>query len=97
MEQSITELQQRRAENIIWNCAKDYSFVPDFKAYDSHGNVDLYWNLIFGAARRHYEYGKLEKLFAMLDKYKNAAAYETVFWNALEPVLFRLEGSRAGG
>ena len=91
MEQSITELQQRRAENIIWNCAKDYSFVPDFKAYDSHGNVDLYWNLIFGAARRHYEYGKLEKLFAMLDKYKNAAAYETVFWNALEPVLFRLE------
>ena len=27
----------------------------------------------------------------MLDKYKNAALYETIFWNALEPVLFQTE------
>ena len=91
MNDNITDLQKRRADNIIWNCARDYSFAPDFKAYDSDGGVDLYWNCIFGAARRHYEYDKLEKLFAMLDKYKNAALYETVFWNALEPVLFETE------
>ncbi|MDO4974187.1 MAG: hypothetical protein Q4E38_08265 [Eubacteriales bacterium] len=91
MKQTITDLQKRRADNIIWNCAKDYSFTPDFKAYDSEGRVDLYWNVIFGAARRHYEYGKLEKLFAMLDKYKDAALYQTLFWNALEPILFRAE------
>ncbi len=91
MEQSITDLQKRRADNIIWNCAKDYSFTPDFKAYDSSGDVDIYWNIIYGSARRHYEYGKLEKLFAMLDKYKNSAVYESIFWNALEPVLFRKE------
>ncbi len=88
---NITDLQKKRAENIIWNCAMDYSFVPDFKAYDNNGNVDIYWNIIFGAARRHYEYEKLEKLFAMLDKYKNSAVYEAIFWNALEPVLFRTE------
>ncbi len=91
MDQLISDVQKRRADNIIWNCAKDYSFVPDFKAYSSSGSADIYWNTIFGSARCHYEYEKFEKLFAMLDKYKNAAAYETIFWNALEPVLFRTE------
>ena len=90
-EQKITELQQRRADNIVWNCAEDYSFAPDFKAYDSQGEVDLYWNVIFGSARRRYEYGKLEKLFAMLDKYRDSALYEGVFWRALEPLLYRAE------
>ena len=89
MDQNVTELQKRRADNIIWTCAEDYGFAPDFKAYDSAGGADLYWNLIFGSARRHYEYEKLEKLFAMLDKYRHAEVYEAVFWNALEPVLFR--------
>ena len=93
MSQTITDLQKRRADNIIWNCAKDYSFAPDFKAYDSNGDVDIYWNIIYGSARRHYEYGKLEKLFSMLDKYKNAAVYESVFWNAIEPLLYRAEVS----
>ena len=91
MNPNITELQKRRAENIIWTCAEDHSFAPDFKAYDSSGEADIYWNIIFGSARRHYEYEKLEKLFAMLDKYRDAAFYESVFWNALEPVLFRAE------
>ena len=91
MNQNHTDLQKRRADNIIWNGAMDYSFVPDFRAYNSSGEVDLYWNIIFGSARRHYEYEKLEKLFSMLDKYKNAALYETIFWNALEPVLFQTE------
>ena len=91
MNENHTDLQKRRADNIIWNGAKDYSFVPDFRAYNSSGEVDLYWNIIFGSARRHYEYEKLEKLFSMLDKYKNAALYETIFWNALEPVLFQTE------
>ncbi len=91
MDQIIQDLQKRRADNIIWNCAEDYSFAPDFKAYDSSGGVDIYWNIIFGSARRHYEYEKLEKLFQMLDRYKNSDAYETIFWNAIEPVLFQTE------
>ena len=62
MDQNIADLQKRRADNIIWNCAEDYSFVPDFKAYDRSGSVDLYWNIIFGSARRHCEYAKLEAL-----------------------------------
>ena len=88
---TITELQKRRADNIIWTCADDYSFSPDFKAYDRDGGADIYWNVIYGCARRHYEYEKLESLFAMLDRYKHSAAYEAMFWNAIEPVLFRTE------
>ena len=91
MEEIATDLQKRRADNIIWTCADDYSFSPDFKAYDSNGDADIYWNFIFGAARRHYEYEKLEKLFAMLDKYRDSAFYETIFWNALEPLLYGKE------
>ena len=91
MNENITELQKRRADNIIWNCAEDYSFAPDFKAYDSDGNVDIYRNIIYGCARRHFDYGKLEKLFAWLDRYKYSAMYESIFWDALEPVLFRTE------
>ena len=59
MSQNIPDLSKRRADNIIWTCAGDYSFAPDFKAYDAEGRVDLYWNVIFGCARRRYEYGKL--------------------------------------
>ena len=91
MDRDFSELQKRRADNIIWTCADDYSFVPDFKAYDGSGGVDLYWNAVFGCARRRYEYGKLEKLFAMLDGYRDSAAYESMFWSALEPVLFQTE------
>ena len=87
----VSDLQKRRADNIIWNCAQDYSFAPDFKAYDSGGGVDIYWNIIYGSARRHYDYGKLEELFAMLDRYRDSALYEGIFWSALEPVLFETE------
>ncbi len=91
MEQIIPERQKRRADNIIWTCADDHSFTPDFKAYDRSGEADLYWNFIFGSARRRYEYEKLEELFAMLDGYRDAAVYESMFWRALEPILFRAE------
>lgn len=91
MDQQITDLQKRRADNIIWTCAGDYSFAPDFKAYDASGGADIYWNVIFGSARRHYDYAKLEKLFAMLDRYRDSAVYESIFWSALEPVLFQTE------
>ena len=32
---AVSELEQRRAVNCIWNAAHDYRFQPDFKAYDA--------------------------------------------------------------
>ena len=33
--EQISDLQRKRAVNIIWNSAEDYGFTPDFKAYDA--------------------------------------------------------------
>ncbi len=97
----ISELQTRRAVNIIWNGAKDYSFTPDFKAFDENGSADLYWNCIIGAVRRHYEYPKLETVLRIFDRYEDSDLYQSLFWLGLEngtfykevrerPVLMRL-------
>ena len=33
----VSELQKKRAVNIIWNGAQKYDFAPDFKAFDKDG------------------------------------------------------------
>lgn len=91
MMQEISSLQKKRAENIIWNAAQSYTFTPDFKAYDGDGNAELYWNCIIGAARRHYEYGKLESVFRAFDQYEDAATYEGLLWLGLENALYLKE------
>ena len=60
----ILDSEKRRARNLIWNAAGDYSFEPDFKAYDEEGRADLYWNSIIGAARKNYGAEVIDGLFA---------------------------------
>ena len=87
----VSELQRKRAVNIIWNSAKNYSFSPDFKAYDKDGNADLYWNCIIGAVRKHYEYPKIEEVFKGLTQYEDGDIYESLFWLGLENSIFQKE------
>lgn len=89
----ISELQRKRAENLIWTCAEDYSFTPDFKAYDSEGIADLYWNCIIGAVRRHYEYPKIEAVLRALQQYEESETYESLLWLGLENCVFAREVS----
>ena len=88
---SVSELQRRRAVNLIWNAARNYSFVPDFKAYDAEGNADVYWNSIIGAVRRHYEYPKIEAIFASSQQYEDGDEYESLLWLGLENAVYRKE------
>lgn len=88
---TISELQKKRALNIIWNCAGRYDFQPDFKAYDSDGRADLYWNCIIGAARRHYDYSQFILLFQTFEQYEDADEYEALFWLGLENAVFQKE------
>lgn len=88
---SVSELQRRRAVNLIWNAARNYSFVPDFKAYDAEGNADVYWNSIIGAVRRHYEYPKIEAIFASFQQYEDGDEYESLLWLGLENAVYRKE------
>lgn len=62
----ILDSEKRRARNIIWNAARDYSFEPEFKVYDEDGRADLYWNSIIGAARKNYGADTIDALFSAL-------------------------------
>lgn len=88
---SVSELQSRRAVNQIWNAAEDYSFLPDFKAFDKDGNAELYWNSVIGAVRRHYEYAKLAKVFASFQQYEESDEYEGLLWIGLENAVYQKE------
>ncbi len=87
----ISELQKRRAINMIWNAARDYSFSPDFKAFDKEGRAELYWNCIIGALRRHYEYPKLARVFASFEVYEEGDEYEGLLWLGLENCVYLRE------
>ena len=89
--QEVTELQKKRAENIIWNCARSYSFTPDFKAYDREGFADLYWNCIIGAVRRYYDYSVFEKILRAFSQYEESDTYEGLFWLGLENCVYQKE------
>ena len=53
MTQEISDLQKKRACNLVWNAAADYGFNPDFKFYTTDGTADVDWNSIFGLARKY--------------------------------------------
>lgn len=88
---TVTQLQKKRAENLIWNAAGDYGFQPDFKAYDSDGKAEVYWNCIIGAVRRQYDYPKLEQVFASFEAYEDADTYEGLLWLGLENSTYARE------
>lgn len=91
----VSEVERKRALNQIWNSARSYSFSPDFKAYDSEGQADIYWNSIIGAVRYHYDYPLIEAVFRSFEQYEDSEVYESLFWLGLENAIFgREEESR---
>lgn len=76
--------QDRRATNLIWNAAGDYSLHPDSKAYDPDGYADVYMNSIVGAVYRYYDYDVLRKLLDGMENAPNGEAYQDLFWTGIE-------------
>lgn len=89
--EAVSDLQRKRAVNIIWNSAGDYGFTPDFKAYDADGKAELYFNSIIGAVRKHYDYPEIEKIFRGVQKYEESEIYESLLWLALENAVYGRE------
>lgn len=87
----VSELQKKRAVNIIWNAAQNHEFNPDFKAYDNDCQADLYWNTIIGAVRRHYDYPQIEKVFLAFQQYEDSDTYEGLLWLGLENCVYGRE------
>ena len=78
------ERQERRATNLIWNAAGDYSLHPDSRAYDAEGYADVYMNSIVGAVYKYYDYPVLRKLLDGMENAPNGDAYADLFWTGLE-------------
>ena len=87
----VTELQKKRAVNIIWNAAQKYDFSPDFKAFDKNGQAELSWNTIIGAVRRHYDYPPIEKVVLYFQQQQDADTYEGLLWLGLENCVYGRE------
>ena len=90
----IRDSEKRRARNLIWNAAADYSFEPDFKAYDEDGRADLYWNSIIGAVRKNYGAETIEGLFEALHGCTQEQLYEQLLWLGLEHAVYQREAPR---
>jgi hypothetical protein len=89
----ILDSEKRRAQNLIWNAAGDYSFQPDFKAYDEEGRAALYWNCVIGAVRKHYGGDTIDALFASFKGSKYESLYEVLVWLGLENAVFPREAA----
>ena len=90
----ILDSEKRRARNLIWNAAADYSFEPDFKAYDEEGRADLYWNSIIGAVRKNYGAETIEGLFEALHGCTQEQLFEQLLWLGLEHAVYQREAPR---
>ncbi len=87
----ISEFEKKRAANLIWNGAQDYSVEPGFRVFDADGRADVYWNCIVGAAHKHYDFQKLELFYDTFHETVNQAVYESLFWLAVENAVYEAE------
>ncbi len=87
----ITEFEKKRAANLIWNGAQDYSVDAGFRVYDADGRADIYWNSIIGAIHKNYEWKKLMLFYQTFDETFNQGLYENLFWIAMENGAYERE------
>ena len=86
------DIQSRRADNQIWNGALEYGFTPDFCAYDSGGEAELYLNTVIGLAYKIFNFKKFMPLLNTFQSQADGAAYSALFWLGIEGAVY----SRAG-
>lgn len=87
----ISEFEKKRAANLIWNSARDYSIETGFRVYDEDGKADVYWNSIIGAIHLHYDWKKLMLFYNTFHETIDQGTYESLFWLALENAAFEKE------
>jgi hypothetical protein len=81
--------EELRAFNIVWNASEDYTFRPEFESFDSQGEADIYWNYIYGAVHKYYDYPRLQAYFDILKKDFDHVFFEELTWIALENCAFQ--------
>ena len=90
----ITEFEKKRASNLFWNGAEDYSAAPLFLMYGEDGTADLYMNSIIGSAYLYFDFDRLLDYYRQLKDSPKREMLETMFWTAVEDAAFQLAVER---
>lgn len=80
---------ERRALNMIWTAAGDYSLAPGFVSYLKDGTPDLYFNTIMGLAYRHYGAEELDEYLVYLGHCWLGAVLVDMFWLGIEHATYQ--------
>lgn len=91
MPMNMSPGEQKRAKNIIWTVAEDYSVEPAFVSADEKSRADFYLNLIVGLAYKWINREKLSTLFLLSEGTAFRELYDGVLWIALEQCLYEKE------
>lgn len=83
------DIQLRRADNQVWNGARNYDLRPDFHAFDGDGDAELYFNTIIGLAARYYDFSRFKPLLNTFQSQAQCETYTEMFWLALEGLAYR--------
>lgn len=83
------DIQSRRAANQTWNGAGSYDVRPEFQAYDSGGEAELYLNTMIGAVYRYYQFDIFQPLFHTFQHQQRGELYSELFWLGLEGVAYQ--------
>lgn len=82
--------QVKRAKNMIWAAAGDYSFDPNFIGLKPDGTADPYLNMIHGLVRKWFDFSAIDALFSSFSG-KNQELYESLLWLSLEHCVYEKE------
>ena len=82
------DIQSRRAANQAWNGAENYDIRPEFQAFDSNGDAQLYFNTVIGLVYRYYRFELFKPLFHAFQHQPKGDLYSDLFWLGLEGVTY---------
>lgn len=83
-----TALEIKRAKNMIWAAASDYSFDPCFVGLRHDGSADEYLNLIHGLVHKWLDYAVIDELLSSLS---GNELFEGLLWMGLEHAVYERE------
>lgn len=93
LSQREAERQERRATNLIWNSARDYSLAPQSAPTTRMGFADIYMNSIIGAVYKYYDFPKIKEVLDSFARTPKGDEFEELAWVALENCAFERAAS----
>lgn len=91
MENEEYRKEQRRALNMIWMAAEDYTFRPAFMSFDRTGHAVFYLNTLIGLTQKWFGQDLVAQKAADFEGAALRELYDTVLWLCLESCIYKKE------